>query len=61
MKDTRIIHSRPHSRKSAYYFKDKNLIIGNIERDADMLPNGDMMTTQSFWLNNSYVYEQIKK
>lgn len=61
MKDTRIIHSRPHSRKSAYYFKSKNLIIGNLERDADTLPNGDMITSQCFWLNNSYVYEQIKK
>lgn len=59
-KDTRIIHSRPHSSKASYYFKDKDLVIGNLKRDADLLPNGDMMTYQSFWLNSSYIYEEIR-
>lgn len=57
---TEIIHSRPHTRNRAYYFKDTNETIGNIEKDADLLPNGDMMTKQCFWLNYSYIYKQIK-
>jgi len=28
---------------------------GDIQKDANELPNGEWMTTQSFWLNNSYI------
>ena len=33
---------------------------GNVERDANMLPNGEYMTTQSFWINNNYILKQLK-
>lgn len=60
MKDTTIIHIRPHAQRSAYKLKD-GFIIGNIAKDADELPNGEWMTKQSFWLNRSYVLQQLKK
>lgn len=59
MKDTEIIHIRPHAQKSAYQLND-GFIKGNIERDADELPNGEWMTKQSFWLNKQYVLKQLK-
>lgn len=59
-KDNRIIHVRPHAQKSAYKFSD-GLVIGNIERDANELPDGRWMTNQSFWINNSYILKQIEK
>lgn len=59
MKDTEIIHIRPHAQKSAYKLND-GFIRGNIERDADELPNGEWMTKQSFWLNKQYVLKQLK-
>lgn len=60
----RIIHIRPHAQKGAYYFPNESIInnqntIGNISRDANELPDGRWMTTQSFWLNNSYVLSQL--
>ena len=57
--DNPIIHIRPHAQKSAYRLHDGTLI-GNVERDANELPNGEYMTTQSFWINNSYVLKQLK-
>lgn len=40
-----VCHVRPHGRNS---------------EDVDVLPNGDYLTKQSFWLNNTYIYSQIK-
>lgn len=56
--ETEIIHMRPHATKAAYRFNNGEEY-GNVERDADMLPNGEYMTTQSFWLNNDYILNQI--
>lgn len=56
--DNRIIHIRPHAAKSAYRLHN-GIIRGNVERDANPLPDGQWMTTQSFWINNSYVLEQL--
>lgn len=53
-KDNKIIHIRPHAQKSAFHFLDGQTI-GNIKRDANELPDGQWMTTQSFWINNSYL------
>lgn len=53
-----IAHVRPHATKRAYLLEDGTRI-GNIERDGDELPDGRVMTQQSFWLNSSYVYEVI--
>ena len=56
--DNPIIHLRPHAQKAAYNIK--GLKIGNVERDGDVLPNGEIMTKQCFWINNSYIEKQIK-
>lgn len=58
--ETEIIHVRPHAQKAAYRFNNGEEY-GNVERDANMLPNGEYMTTQSFWINNDYILRQIKK
>ena len=57
-KDNPIMHVRPHATKSAYKLHDGTLR-GNIERDAYELPDGQWMTRQCFWLNNSYILEQL--
>lgn len=57
-KDNPIIHIRPHSAKSAYKLKD-GTIIGNLA-NANELPDGQWMTTQSFWINNTYIITQLK-
>lgn len=49
-----VAHVRPHIKNSAYLLKD-GTIIGNIERDGDLLPDGQVMTRQSFWLNAKYI------
>mgnify|MGYP001094042650 CR=1 FL=1 len=56
--DNRIIHIRPHAAKSAYRLHN-GITRGNVERDANPLPDGQWMTTQSFWINNSYILEQL--
>lgn len=56
--DNRIIHIRPHAAKSAYRLAN-GYEKGNVEKDANPLPDGQWMTTQSFWINNSYILEQI--
>jgi DNA mismatch repair protein MutH len=57
-KDNKIIHIRPHAQKSAFLFSDGHTI-GNIGRDANELPDGQWMTTQSFWINNSYIIDSL--
>lgn len=57
--ETEIIHIRPHAQKAAYRFNNGEEY-GNVDRDANMLPNGEYMTTQSFWINNTYILKQIK-
>lgn len=56
--DNPIIHVRPHAQKSAFKLNN-GFEKGNIKRDADMLPDGQWMTCQSFWLNNSYILECV--
>lgn len=56
--DNPIIHIRPHAKLSAYRFADGQEI-GNVDRDASELPDGQWMTKQSFWLNNDFVASQI--
>ena len=52
--DNRILHIRPHAAKAAYKLNN-GFETGDIQKDANELPNGEWMTTQSFWLNNSYI------
>ncbi len=57
-KENHIMHVRPHATKSAYRLHD-GTEIGNISRDANELPDGQWMTNQCFWLNNSYILAQL--
>jgi DNA mismatch repair protein MutH len=43
-KDHPILHIRPHAQNS---------------NDRDMLPDGQFITKQSFWINKSYILEII--
>ena len=56
--DNSIIHIRPHAKKSAFLFKDGKQI-GDLS-NANELPDGQWMTTQSFWINNTYIFSQLK-
>ena len=58
-KDNPIIHIRPHAKKAAYKLHN-GYQQGNVETDANELPNGEWMTTQSFWINNSYILSQLR-
>lgn len=57
--DNPIIHIRPHAKKSAYKLNN-GYIKGDINKNANELPNGEWMTTQSFWINNTYILSQLK-
>lgn len=59
-KDNEIIHIRPHAQKSAFKFLDGE-IIGDLNKNANELPDGQWMTTQSFWINNDYILKQISE
>lgn len=55
---TEILHSRPKAQKAAYKLKD-GTIRGDIERDGEVLPDGQIMTRQSFWIKNEYIAKQL--
>lgn len=57
--ETEIFHLRPHAGRAAYYVPSLKLEKGDVKKDGDILPNGDIITRQSFWLNKSYVKKQI--
>lgn len=58
-KDNRIIHIRPHAKKSYHRLED-GTIIGSNPANANELPDGRMMTNCCFWINNGYILSQIK-
>lgn len=58
--DSQVAHVRPHSNRSAYKLLD-GTIIGDIDKDANPLPDGRWMTKQCFWFNRTYVEKQIKE
>ncbi|MEE3469049.1 MAG: Sau3AI family type II restriction endonuclease [Butyrivibrio hungatei] len=57
-KQTEILHSRPKADKAAYHLKD-GTIRGDVEHDAEQLPDGQYMTRQCFWLNKAYIAKQL--
>lgn len=61
LKNTEILHVRNHSQKSIYVIDGVKYGNGKVERDGDLLPNGDVISKQCFWLNNKYILKQIKK
>ena len=56
-----IIHIRPHTSKTFYKLKSGEIIGDGNYSNGDELPDGQWMTKQSFWLNNSYVVSQLNK
>lgn len=58
-KENAVAHVRPHAGRAAYRLAD-GTEIGNVARDADMLPDGQWMTKQSFWLNSGYIYSIVE-
>lgn len=59
-KYTEILHIRPHATNTSYVIDGVKYGKGT-EKDMDLLPNGDKMTKQSFWLNKDYIYNQISE
>ena len=59
MSDGPVAHVRPRAARSAYRLSD-GTVIGNVDRDAEELPDGRWMTRQAFWLNSSYLLGQIE-
>lgn len=57
--DNGFVHVRPHSTKSAYKL-NSGYQKGDISKYADQLPNGEWMTKQCFWFNNTYIKEIIR-
>lgn len=55
----RIIHIRPHT-SQRFYRLETGEIIGENESNGDQLPDGRIMTKQSFWLNNTYIISQLE-
>lgn len=58
VRDNRISHIRPHAKQRYYDLKDGTKL-GNSIADGDQLPDGQWMTKQCFWLNNTYILESI--
>ena len=59
--ENEIIHVRPHASKRFYVYKDGTTLGNGNMTYADELPDGRFMTKQSFWINNSYIVEQINE
>lgn len=53
------IHIRPHAQRSFYVFEDGSTFGSGSISDTDDLPDGRRMTKQSFWLNNTYLLDQL--
>lgn len=58
MADGPVAHVRPRAARAAYRLAD-GTEVGNVDRDAEELPDGRWMTRQAFWLNSSYLLEQV--
>lgn len=56
-----VAHVRPHALRSFYVLEDGTQFGTGTFADACLLPDGRWMTKQCFWLNNTYIAEQIKK
>lgn len=56
--ETKITHIRPHTSKR-YYVLENGEVIGENPTYGDELPDGRIITKQSFWLNNTYILSQL--
>lgn len=59
--DSPVAHVRPHASHSFYVLEDGTRLGSGSFADASQLPDGRWMTKQSFWLNNTYIRDQIKR
>lgn len=59
--DNGIFHIRPHANKAYYVLKDGNVYGSGKLSDSDVLPNGERMTKQAYWLNRSYIEKQLNQ
>ncbi|MDI9519156.1 MAG: Sau3AI family type II restriction endonuclease [Bacillota bacterium] len=57
LNQTNIVHVRPHAAKSAYRINGE--VYGDL-KNANELPNGDMLTNSCFFINNYYILKQIQ-
>jgi hypothetical protein len=57
--DGLVAHVRPRAQQAAYRLEN-GIVVGNVERDAEPLPDGRWMTRQAFWLNSDYMLEQVR-
>ena len=55
---TEMFHIRPHTSQTAYKIDGVHYGKGS-EVNMDLLPDGNKMTIQSFWLNKQYIKAQI--
>lgn len=58
-KDSTAIHIRPHTQKTYYDLGDGEIHGNGTISNSDELPDGRRMTKQSFWLNNTYLLDQL--
>ena len=54
-----IFHIRPHANQSYYILSDGSTVGSGRLGDTDILPDGQRMTKQAYWLNRSYIDSQI--
>ena len=57
--DSEVFHIRNHANRSYYVIDGKSYGNGNM-RDTDLLPDGNHITKQAYWLNRSYVEKQLR-
>ena len=60
MADNGYVHVRPHTNKAAYKLNN-GYHKGDISKYADQLPNGEWMTKQCFWFNNTYIEKILEQ
>ena len=58
--DNGIFHIRPHATKAYYELKNGEIYGSGNVSDSDVLPNGERMTKQAYWLNRSYIEAQLE-
>lgn len=55
-----IFFVKPHLSKTAYLINGIKYGKGNLNEHTDELPNGDLMTKPSMWLNKNYILKAIE-
>lgn len=59
MANSKVFHVRPHASRSYYRDTDDEVYGSGSPRDGDQLPDGRMMTKQSFWFHHDYLIQQM--